>query len=202
MTRAEKLFASQGHHRESGRRESISGAEAEEEEEEGVRGRKTRRKRSRQEWRRRPETASRYFIRGTSQITAGTPSLYVQPPPSFATPSYSLPPRHPFSALFFVLSTTLYEPHWRESSARNRLAFVLKYYPPPPPYTRRYTHFGESAHPEESGTANSQRDTTSSNPRRDYVPPKRRRALNVRDKFYPRSASCLRMDQIDQIDKF
>lgn len=47
MARAEKLFASQGHHRESGRRESISGAEAEEEEEEGVRGRKTRRKRSR-----------------------------------------------------------------------------------------------------------------------------------------------------------
>lgn len=33
--------------RESGGRESISGAEAEEEEEEGVRGRKTRRKRSR-----------------------------------------------------------------------------------------------------------------------------------------------------------
>lgn len=45
IARAEKLFASQGHHRDSGKRENIRGVKAEEEE--GVRGRKTRRKRSR-----------------------------------------------------------------------------------------------------------------------------------------------------------
>lgn len=37
--------------------------------------------------RRRPETASRYFIQGTSEITAGTPSLYFPP---FLSPSLSL----------------------------------------------------------------------------------------------------------------
>lgn len=38
MARAEKLFASQGHHRDSNKRENIRGIEAEEEE--GVWGRK------------------------------------------------------------------------------------------------------------------------------------------------------------------
>lgn len=176
MARAEKVFALQerrGEIRQAGEGEK----EVEAEEEEGVRGRKTRRRRSRQEWKRRPETASRYFIRGTSQITAGTPSLYVQPSSSFAT--LSCPP---LCALFVVLSSALCEPHRRESSARNRLALVLKYYPPPPPYTCRYTHSSENAHPEENGRSTLGRDTTSSNPR-DYVPRCVTRSMS--DKFYP-----------------